>query len=92
MSYADAHGVKLYVEETGTRYPIVFVHEFFRRYGVRSCHRTMTKVRFSQVPSPAAPIPWRSLSSTKEGCSVGVCALTLCAFGLMVPAATDENL
>lgn len=30
---------------------------------IRSCHRTMTKVRFSHVPSPAAPIPWRSLSS-----------------------------
>jgi pimeloyl-ACP methyl ester carboxylesterase len=28
MSYADANGVKLYVEETGTGYPIVFVHEF----------------------------------------------------------------
>jgi pimeloyl-ACP methyl ester carboxylesterase len=28
MSYADAKGVKLYVEETGNGYPIVFVHEF----------------------------------------------------------------
>ena len=28
MSYADANGVKLYVEETGSGYPIVFVHEF----------------------------------------------------------------
>jgi pimeloyl-ACP methyl ester carboxylesterase len=28
MSYADSNGVKLYVEETGTGYPIVFVHEF----------------------------------------------------------------
>jgi len=28
MSYADSHGVKLYVEETGTGYPLVFVHEF----------------------------------------------------------------
>ncbi|MGE0821308.1 MAG: alpha/beta fold hydrolase [Candidatus Binatia bacterium] len=28
MPYADANGVKLYVEETGTGYPIVFVHEF----------------------------------------------------------------
>ncbi len=28
MSYANANGVKLYVEETGTGYPIVFVHEF----------------------------------------------------------------
>jgi len=28
MSYADSQGVKLYVEETGTGYPIVFVHEF----------------------------------------------------------------
>jgi pimeloyl-ACP methyl ester carboxylesterase len=28
MSYADANGVKLYVEETGAGYPIVFVHEF----------------------------------------------------------------
>src|SRR5436190_24067967 len=28
MSYADAKGVKLYVEETGIGYPIVFVHEF----------------------------------------------------------------
>ena len=28
MSYADTNGVKLYVEETGTGYPIVFVHEF----------------------------------------------------------------
>lgn len=28
MSYADANGVKLYVEETGTGYPLVFVHEF----------------------------------------------------------------
>jgi pimeloyl-ACP methyl ester carboxylesterase len=28
MSYADANGVKLYVEETGNGYPIVFVHEF----------------------------------------------------------------
>lgn len=28
MSYANADGVKLYVEETGTGYPIVFVHEF----------------------------------------------------------------
>lgn len=28
MSYADADGVKLYVEETGSGYPVVFVHEF----------------------------------------------------------------
>lgn len=28
MSYADSNGVKLYVEETGTGYPIIFVHEF----------------------------------------------------------------
>ncbi len=28
MSYANADGVKLYVEETGNGYPIVFVHEF----------------------------------------------------------------
>jgi pimeloyl-ACP methyl ester carboxylesterase len=28
MSYADSNGVKLYVEETGNGYPIVFVHEF----------------------------------------------------------------
>lgn len=28
MPYADSHGVKLYVEETGTGYPIIFVHEF----------------------------------------------------------------
>jgi pimeloyl-ACP methyl ester carboxylesterase len=28
MSYADAKGVKLYVEETGSGYPLVFVHEF----------------------------------------------------------------
>src|SRR5262245_30283288 len=28
MSYADSSGVKLYVEETGSGYPIVFVHEF----------------------------------------------------------------
>jgi len=28
MSYADVNGVKLYVEETGIGYPIVFVHEF----------------------------------------------------------------
>jgi pimeloyl-ACP methyl ester carboxylesterase len=28
MSYADSNGVKLYVEETGSGYPIVFVHEF----------------------------------------------------------------
>src|SRR5215510_6425486 len=28
MSYADSQGVKLYVEETGTGYPLVFVHEF----------------------------------------------------------------
>ena len=28
MSYADSNGVKLYIEETGTGYPIVFVHEF----------------------------------------------------------------
>src|SRR5438552_6288038 len=28
MSYADSNGVKLYVEETGTGYPLVFVHEF----------------------------------------------------------------
>jgi len=28
MPYADANGVKLYLEETGTGYPIVFVHEF----------------------------------------------------------------
>ena len=28
MSFANANGVKLYVEETGTGYPIVFVHEF----------------------------------------------------------------
>lgn len=28
MSYANANGVKLYVEETGTGYPVVFVHEF----------------------------------------------------------------
>jgi pimeloyl-ACP methyl ester carboxylesterase len=28
MSYADAKGIKLYVEETGTGYPIIFVHEF----------------------------------------------------------------
>ncbi|MBI3249946.1 MAG: alpha/beta hydrolase [Deltaproteobacteria bacterium] len=28
MSYAEANGVKLYVEETGSGYPIVFVHEF----------------------------------------------------------------
>jgi pimeloyl-ACP methyl ester carboxylesterase len=28
MSYADANSAKLYVEETGSGYPIVFVHEF----------------------------------------------------------------
>lgn len=28
MPYANADGVKLYVEETGSGYPIVFVHEF----------------------------------------------------------------
>lgn len=28
MPYADAKGVKLYVEETGSGYPIIFVHEF----------------------------------------------------------------
>jgi pimeloyl-ACP methyl ester carboxylesterase len=28
MSYANSDGVKLYVEETGSGYPIVFVHEF----------------------------------------------------------------
>jgi pimeloyl-ACP methyl ester carboxylesterase len=28
MSYADSNGVKLYVEETGAGYPVVFVHEF----------------------------------------------------------------
>lgn len=28
MLYADSQGVKLYVEETGTGYPLVFVHEF----------------------------------------------------------------
>ena len=28
MPYANVNGVKLYVEETGTGYPIVFVHEF----------------------------------------------------------------
>lgn len=28
MSYADSNGVKLYVEETGSGYPLVFVHEF----------------------------------------------------------------
>jgi pimeloyl-ACP methyl ester carboxylesterase len=28
MSYADSNGVKLHVEETGSGYPIVFVHEF----------------------------------------------------------------
>jgi pimeloyl-ACP methyl ester carboxylesterase len=28
MSYADSQGVRLYVEETGTGYPIIFVHEF----------------------------------------------------------------
>ncbi|MBM4256947.1 MAG: alpha/beta hydrolase [Deltaproteobacteria bacterium] len=28
MSYANANGVKLYVEETGNGYPVVFVHEF----------------------------------------------------------------
>ena len=30
MSYADSQGVKLYVEETGTGYPLVFVHEIGR--------------------------------------------------------------
>ena len=28
MPYADAEGARLYYEETGTGFPIVFVHEF----------------------------------------------------------------
>lgn len=59
MSYANANGVKLYVEETGSGYPIVFVHEFAAdhrewetqvRYFSRS-YRCITYAARGYVPS-----------------------------------------
>lgn len=62
MPYANANGVKLYVEETGTGYPIVFVHEFAADHRewetqVRYFSRNYHCVTFAARGYPPSDVP-----------------------------------
>jgi pimeloyl-ACP methyl ester carboxylesterase len=62
MPYIDASGVKLYVEETGSGYPIIFVHEFgsdFREWEtqVRYFSRAYRCVTYNARGYPPSDVP-----------------------------------
>lgn len=62
MAYAQAGGVKLYYEETGTGYPIVFVHEFGSDYRewetqVRWFSREYRCITFNARGYPPSDVP-----------------------------------
>ena len=62
MPYANSGGVKLYFEETGAGYPIVFVHEFgadLREWEqqVRWFSREYRCIRFNARGYPPSDVP-----------------------------------
>ncbi|WP_454727400.1 MULTISPECIES: alpha/beta fold hydrolase [Cupriavidus] len=62
MPYADADGAKIYYEETGEGYPILFVHEFGAdlrawEYQVRSLSREYRCIRYNARGYPPSDVP-----------------------------------
>ena len=69
MSYADAEGVKLYVEETGTGYPIIFVHEFAGDYRswrpqVQFFSRRYRTIAYNARGYPPSDVPADTIATT----------------------------